>query len=300
MNLAKHNQRVKDELKKAGMTAYGFTKLSTGYLPTIIHENEHVKGVVYGRLYESFEPVMLVATDRRVIFIDCKPFYRNWDEITYEVVAGVKTTLAGPFASIVLHTHVKDYELRYVNIKCAKKFVEYIEKYIEKRDTASTLKPEEPAKKDFQPYKIDHDKPLSRPHENDGTTKLDNTAVLSTSDGRGNVHASVIHYILDKDENIYFLTKTETTKVKNLESNSKVQITIHPSESLQVLYIKGTAEPIADAKLKQQVFEHIIEPRKYIEGTKLPPIAKLDKGNYIAYKVTATDSNYMDYSEQSW
>lgn len=293
MDLAKHNQRIKDELKSAGMTSYGFLKLSTGYLPNLIHENEHIGGVVYGRVSESFEPVMLVATDRRVLYVDCKPFYRDWDEITYSVVAGVKTTLAGPFAYVTLHTRVKDYQVKYVNITCAKKFVQYIEKYIEKGDSQAsgyngTDINTKPAANDKKAVK---DK---------GSSILDNTAIISTADNKGNVHGSVVHYVLDKDENAYFLTKSETTKVKNIQSNNKVALTIHPSDSLKVLYIEGIAEPISDKELKQQVFEHIVEPRDYLEGTKLPPITKLEKGNYIAYKITATDKTYIDYSEHSW
>lgn len=296
-----HAERIHQELQDAGMTPYGFLKLSTGHLPSIIHEDEHVKGVVYGRLDGTMLPAMLVATDRRVIFLDARPFYRNWDEITYEVVAGVKTSMAGPFVGIVLHTRVKDYALRYVNMNCAKKFVACIEEHIEKRsaqlsELSTSKKSEETA---YQSYKIQHDKPSPTEHK-PGTVILDDTAVLSTANKAGKVHASVIHYLVDKDENFYFLTKSDTQKVKYLEENKHVALTIHPSQSMQVLYVKGMAKLVENETLKQQIFEHIIEPKHYTEGVKLPPITKIKSGVYIAYKINVTDRKQIDYSKESW
>lgn len=296
-----HVARIQQELREAGMSKYGFLKLTTNYLPSIIHDNEHIKGVVYGRLEGTIDSVMLVATDRRVLFLDCRPFYRDWDEITYEVVAGVKTTIAGPFAGLVLHTRVKDYAIKYVNLKCTKKFVEYIQSFIERQKTQTDLlKENEKEKTSYQKYRIKHDKSTNRPHSNEDTTILDNTAVLSTVDSAGKPYSSVIHYIIDKSENFYFVTKSDTTKAQNIEHSPDVALTIHPSDSLKVLYILGQAELIRDKDLSKQVFEHIVEPKQYSEGVKLPPITKLKSGAYVAYKITPTDRKYLDYSTTSW
>lgn len=294
-----HAQRIRQELKDVGMTPYGFMKLETDHLPEIIHNDEHIKGVVYGRLEESLDSVMLVATDKRVLFVDCKPFYKNSDEITYEVVAGVKLSTVGPFAGIVLHTRVKDYALRFVNVVCAQTFTKYIESHIEKGITHLESKDTKLPKKKttYQPYKT----PLPVVSEKVIDTILNtNTAVISTLDKAGVIHASVIHYVTDKHDSYYFLTKSDTTKAKNLSLNPTVALTIHAAGSLRSLEIQGTAELEKDPSIADIVYHQISSPKKYLEGKKLPPITKLDKGSYVVFKIAPTSVKILDFSKSSW
>ncbi len=127
-----HTQRIKRELKAAGVTRFGMKKFAIRYLPKIIHESEHIGGVVYGRYQPqpngpSFNEGMIVATNLRVIFLDHKPGYTNTDEMTYEVVAGVRRTKA-VFSSVTLHTRLGDFTVKFANSKCAEIFVRYVEK----------------------------------------------------------------------------------------------------------------------------------------------------------------------------
>jgi hypothetical protein len=99
--------------------------MESEYLPAIIHPDEEIGGVVYGHHPEGF--AMLVATDRRIIFLDKKPMFEVEDEVTYDVVSGVSIGHAGFGSTVVLHTRIKDYPIRTYNLKCAYGFVEYIE-----------------------------------------------------------------------------------------------------------------------------------------------------------------------------
>jgi general stress protein 26 len=293
-----HYKRVRSELKDAGMTKYGFFKLATDHLPELIHENEHIKGVIYGRLQGKMDSVMLVATDKRILFVDYKPFYKNADEITYEVVSGVNLTVIGLHAGVVLHTRVKDYALRFVNIECAEKFTHYIEGHIEtgiKRASKSTKNPE--TEKKYQPYKL----PVKEPEIIETNIVLDtDTAVLSTLGKDNEVHASVVHYITDKNENFYILTKTETTKSQNITRNSYVALTIHSSGSLRSLLIKGPAVVETDQDISSSVYNQITSPKEYTEGKKLPPITQLEKGSYVVYKIVPSSSVLQDFSTSDW
>lgn len=125
-------QRIKQELRTAGATSLGLIKFTSKYLPAVLHPDEHIKGAVYGRYSEGNGPLrwvegMLVATDKRVLFIDHKPGFSNVDEFTYDVVSGVQKVYAWPFSSITLHTRLGDYTLRFANAKCIDIFVQYIE-----------------------------------------------------------------------------------------------------------------------------------------------------------------------------
>lgn len=125
-------QRIKQELKIAGATSFGQAKFTSKYLPAVIHPDEHIKGAVYGRYAEGTGPLswvegMLIATDKRLIFIDHKPGFSKVDELTYDAVTGVKKVYTWPFSSITLHTRLGDYTLRFANAKCIDTFMRYIE-----------------------------------------------------------------------------------------------------------------------------------------------------------------------------
>ena len=127
-----HEQRIKDELSSVGVTWYGRHKFNTHFIPKLIHEYEHIKGVIYGRFREdggflSMADHMLVATDLRIISFNHKPGYTDIDEFTYDAVIGVDYTTAGPFSSVTLQTRLRDFTLRFVNPTCAKIFITYLE-----------------------------------------------------------------------------------------------------------------------------------------------------------------------------
>lgn len=299
-----HTNRVYQELKEAGMTAHGFTKIETKHLPEVIHKDEHIQGVAYGRGSYLFDSAMLVATDKRAIFLNFKTMYKNWDEVTYDVVAGVKIGISGIFASITLHTRVQDYDIRYVNIKCAKKFVQAIEKHIElqKNSEAQYAK--------TQNTNTNTDKSSNRSVtnicDNDKLSEIKETvahelpAVVSTVDNNGNPHASVVHYLTDKDDNVYFLTKSDTDKARNIAGNNSIVLTIHANYSLKVHYISGRAEIVHDNSIINDVVTHIFKFREYDEGVKLPPIAKHTSGEIVVYRLADSTHQIRDFSDYTW
>ncbi len=125
-------QRIKQELRTAGVTSFGLTKFTSRYIPTVLHPHEHIKGAVYGRYSEGTGPLqwvegMLIATNRRILFVDHKPGFSKVDELTYDVVSGVKKVYTWPFSAVTLHTRLGDYTLRFANAKCIDTFVQYIE-----------------------------------------------------------------------------------------------------------------------------------------------------------------------------
>ncbi len=140
-----HKKRVMSEARTAGVTGYGLTKFSVRYLPNVIHENEHIQGLVYGRYREKNGPSLneglLVATEFRVIFVDHKPGFTKTDELGYHIVSGVEVSTA-IFSAITLHTRIGDYKLRFINKKCGHKFVEYVERRrIEGQESQEDLAP---------------------------------------------------------------------------------------------------------------------------------------------------------------
>ena len=91
----KHAQRIIDELKSVGVTRHGLAKPESRELPKIIHEDEHIRGVVYGR-GEANNSAMLVATDHRALFLDNQFLFKTTDELSYDVITGISSSIAGP------------------------------------------------------------------------------------------------------------------------------------------------------------------------------------------------------------
>lgn len=120
-----HKERIRYELRRAGMSRYGLRKSESRYLPNIIQPDEHIGGVVYGMSDDS--SVLLVATDQRVIFLDRKPLFTNQDELTFDVVSGVNISHVGPGATVVLHSRIKNFKIRTLNTTAAANFVKFLE-----------------------------------------------------------------------------------------------------------------------------------------------------------------------------
>ncbi len=290
-------ERVRKELREAGMTTYGFMKLETNYVPELIHSSEHIEALVYGRSESTTDFLMLIATNQRILIIDCKPFLKNHDEITYEVVAGVKMTSVGPFAGIILHTRVENYSLRFVNIKCAKKFVSYIEDRIVRQNHDTKNKSDNQKRPKYQPYRMPHKDKAST---NQLPTSYPNTAVLSTLSDDGTIDSSVVHYLVDGHENFYIVTKTSTKKAQNIAKNNQISLTFHRTNSLKYLQVKGIAEIEHDNEIGQTAINQITLPKHYLEGNKFPPVTKNSSGQFLVLKIIPSTNKLYDYSNTSW
>lgn len=122
--IASHDKRVTTELKAFGIGWWAWWHTELGRLPAIIGADEHIGGIVYG--YRGWSFAVLVATDRRVIFLNSDPFFTDEEEVTYDVVSGISYDHL-IFTTLTLHTRVKDYRLLTFNAHCAQGFRQYIE-----------------------------------------------------------------------------------------------------------------------------------------------------------------------------
>lgn len=132
LNLSQHKERVRQELTAAGSTRYGLKKFAVHYLPCIVHPYEHIVGVVYGRygsggFFNSMNEGMLIATNRRVIFLDHKPGFTDVKEFTYDVISGIERVMTGFSSAVTLYTKIGDFNIHNANTKCVDKFTDYIE-----------------------------------------------------------------------------------------------------------------------------------------------------------------------------
>lgn len=117
--------RVFNDLRRVGVSAWGMRKTETHYLPELIHPGEQIGGAVYG--HGEGGSAMIVATDRRILYIDTKPLFKKSEDISYDVVSGVTLEWVGLSGTLILHTRMVDIKVRTMNRKAARAFRGYVE-----------------------------------------------------------------------------------------------------------------------------------------------------------------------------
>ncbi len=287
-----HEQNIRDQLIEAGITRYSLRKNEVKYLPNVIHEDEVIGAAVNGK--SDLGSVMLVATDKRVIFLDCKSFYTTVDELTYDVVSGVALRVQGLFANVTLHTRVGEYNLRIVNLKQANRFTEYIEKKkLEnpEKPVSSILGSEEtrPEQNTLSKHKIIN---LKTAESNFLNTHY--LGVLSSVGRTGIISGSAVYY-LTKDSKIYFITKSETEKARNIISNPQIAFTVFEELTYETLQISGIALVVTDIETRNQVFQNILKIRNMQDNVTTPPVTKLNQGSYVVFEIGITEAKYHKY-----
>ena len=278
-----HVRRIRQELRQVGVTIYGLNKSESRYLPHIIHEDEHIGGIVYGQYGSS--SAMLIATNKRVIFLDCKLMVTLSDELTYDAISGVEFDVHTLFATVILQTRIGNYTIRFVNIKSADRFCDYIEK--RRLDTNNILN----RKKTALPVRV------INKHVSTGGLKFlleRGVGILSTVDRTGNVHGATVYYTVHNDY-IYVLSKSGTRKAQNILAHNQVSLTVSDADTLQTLQLNGLAEVETNRTVKDYIFNEMVKPRSYKGQERLPPVVKLEAGTYVIIRIAPISSNFSDY-----
>ncbi len=286
-----HKNRIYQELTNVGIDSLSLFRAEGRYLPSVIYEDEHIGGAIYGLGQGGW--CMLVATEKRVIYLDRKPFFTTKDILTYDIVSGIQSNTTGPFSSVTLQTRVGDYALRFVGKRAADVFIKYIEsrrlsggqydqssgRYFQEVDKNSKL--QDVISQEAFDYIAEHD-----------------VAVLSTADKSGAPSGAVVHYVLDHDGRIYIVTKSGSQKARNIMNNPGVALTIHADGSLQTAQLQAEATVETRQDKQDQIFNHVVQERNYKEGKKSPPVTTLREGYYIVIRLTPTTVTYTDFSEK--
>lgn len=131
-------------LRLLGADQYDLLLPETHSLPHLMKPGETPLGIVYGRYWLGGKRArgrgLLVATDKRILFLDKKPLYLYYDEVTYDVVSGVMYGHAGPASSVTLNTRNGDIRIRTFNGACARQFVRAVEDILFSQDVMGAWK----------------------------------------------------------------------------------------------------------------------------------------------------------------
>ena len=123
-------------------------------------------------------------------------------------------------------------------------------------------------------------------------------ATLATVKWGNMPHAASIYYHVDKEGNIFFLTKGGTQKFSNINKNGNVAMVITDAESLQTVQLEGFAKEVDYAKDYAQLTQ---EFAKKLSKSGHPwaqiPINHLTQGYFVLVKVVPNWIKWIDFKD---
>lgn len=122
-------------------------------------------------------------------------------------------------------------------------------------------------------------------------------AVLSTVSFDGTPSASPIYFIVDKELNFYFMTKSDTEKSQNIEySNNNAAITVIDAAVPMTIQVKGTVKEILEPEFFSKITEENAKEKAGFHWP--PPLSKLQsQGFVVLYKFETSWLRVADFSE---
>lgn len=131
INFSLHAKKIDEDIRRLGAAVYDLWLPETQIMPYIVHPNEEILGLVYGRYQQVEGDVIgrgvLIATPDRVLLIDKKPLFTKVAEIAYRVISAVTYSKVLFIGNVTIHTRMGKINVRTLNQKCAYNFVEAIE-----------------------------------------------------------------------------------------------------------------------------------------------------------------------------
>lgn len=121
-------------------------------------------------------------------------------------------------------------------------------------------------------------------------------AVMATVDENAQPSSSTIYYVLSKKDEIWFLTKSDTTKYKNLQVNGKASMTVLDQAKPSAVNLTGYVVEVEENSEKDEILQSITK----LADEKLhdfAPIIKLHKGSFRAMKFVPQQAIMSDYSK---
>lgn len=125
------------------------------------------------------------------------------------------------------------------------------------------------------------------------------SGVLSTASADGQPHGAVVYYLPDTDLSMYFVTKEETQKYKNIEQNKQVSFVVYDEKSQTTLEIQGKVEVVEDLETRRETLHNMTNSSIALSGTLLPPAYKIEAGDYVVLHLVPNSIQLAVYSRSA-
>lgn len=142
------------------------------------------------------------------------------------------------------------------------------------------------------PYRLSDEKPKITEF-----LKNNQIAVLASVGSDKRPHTAVIYFYIDADLNIYFITKEKTAKYQNIIENPEVALSVYEPSSQTTVQASGKAEIISDVTKVNEIFRHVLSVAKSTSESSIPPISKIEGGEYKCFCIRPTSIRIAEYTK---
>lgn len=124
-------------------------------------------------------------------------------------------------------------------------------------------------------------------------------AALATANHEGLPHVSVVYCVIGKGLEIYFSTRVEGRKYRNLMERSTVALAFYDEPQVQMIQLTGIAERLEDMQEEQKVMSQLMKLRFGDPSWPLPTVQMFNRGTtreIAIIKVTPSEMTYASFS----
>lgn len=122
--------------------------------------------------------------------------------------------------------------------------------------------------------------------------------VLSTASEAGTVWGASVYFLTDDNLNIYFVTRSETFKYKNIEAQPFAALTVTDSEAQITVQLSGKITTMPVKKYMDVFFDKFAAMRPEGDYHWAPPVDKVHKGSYMPLQLTPSHLQYANYGKR--
>jgi general stress protein 26 len=115
-----------------------------------------------------------------------------------------------------------------------------------------------------------------------------------SSCGDTGVASAAVYFALDKDLTVYFHTRVQSTKYKNMEANPEVSFAVFSEKLSVTLQMQGTASIVTDVSHLGDIHQTLV--KRITKNEQAPPLLDLDQSIMVLMKITPTWVRFGDFS----
>ncbi|OGI21384.1 MAG: hypothetical protein A2808_00010 [Candidatus Moranbacteria bacterium RIFCSPHIGHO2_01_FULL_55_24] len=124
------------------------------------------------------------------------------------------------------------------------------------------------------------------------------TGVVCTVTPANFAHSAAISFHVDDDMNIFFLTRLDSQKCKNIKINKSISLTTFEEKVLPTsVHVDGRAE-IIDSVAKKMEIKEILIKRSWNESY-LPPVMRQEGSEIVLIKIVPEQATWFRFIKDS-
>ncbi len=119
--------------------------------------------------------------------------------------------------------------------------------------------------------------------------------VLATSDLFNQPHAAPMYFVADPDLTVYFITREDTTKCRDLQQNPRAALAVYDAARQRTVQIAGTVTPVEDLTRIEDVYRRLSAIGLATSEGAVLPVSKSAGGRYRCFCLTPATARLADY-----